>query len=138
VTRSDAPRLARRFTISTPLWYREHGSPKWHPGVTINVSHTGVLFRVGGAPPQTGARVDIVLALPLKDGTPAVHLRCTGQVVRARPSGFLTGGAAVAIAVHEYAREDRLPERPLRMADSHYAMESPQAAAEPRGLSCGY
>lgn len=138
MTRSDAPRLARRFTISTPLWYREHGSPKWRPGVTINVSHTGVLFRVGGAPSQTGARVDIVLALPLKGGIPAVHLRCTGQVVRAQPSGFLTGGAAVAIAIHGYAREGRLPEQPLRMADSPYAMQTPQAAAEPRGLFCGY
>lgn len=104
----DPPRQVRRYPIAVLLRYREDGASKWHVGETVNVSHTGILFRVGGAPPTLSKHLHIELALPLGGRAPVVRVRCTGHVVRARPSGFLGGGYEVAVAIEGYALERRL------------------------------
>jgi hypothetical protein len=107
--RPPVHRCGRRFAITTSLVYREHGSLKWRTGATVNVSHSGVLFRIGGAPPPVAQRLDFVLALPLTGGSPAARVRCTGHVVRTEPSPFVEGGTAVAVAIDAYALEGRSP-----------------------------
>lgn len=103
----DPARQARRYPIAVLLRYREDGGSKWHTGETVNISHSGVLFRVGGAPPVVTQRLHVELALPLNGGVPLAMVRCTGHVVRARPSGFLGGGYEVALAIDGYALKRR-------------------------------
>jgi hypothetical protein len=89
--------------------FREDGAVTWRKGATVNVSHTGVLFRVGGAPPRETQRLDFIVALPLDGRSPAAHVRCTGHVVRMEPCAFAGGNPAVAVSIDGYALERRLP-----------------------------
>jgi hypothetical protein len=109
VTGPREHRRGTRFAIMTSLLYREHGTLKWHPGSTVNVSHSGVLFRVGGAPLRPAQRVDFVFELPLNGGSPPSHVRCTGRVVRTEPGSLEAGGHAVAVSIEGYALDGRLP-----------------------------
>ncbi len=107
-SRPQEHRRGTRFAITTSLLYREHGTSKWHPGVTVNASHSGVLFRVGGAPPGSERPLDFILTLPLNASPPAAHVRCTGHVVRTEPGPFAGAGHAVAVTIDRYALEGRL------------------------------
>ena len=107
-SRPQEHRRGTRFAITTSLLYREHGTSKWHAGVTVNASHSGVLFRVGGAPPSPERPLDFILTLPLNVSSPAAHLRCTGHVVRTEPGPFAGAGHAVAVTIDRYALEGRL------------------------------
>ena len=106
---TDSRRKARRFPITAQLLFREHGESAWRTGATINVSRSGVLFRTDGAAPRTTQPLDFLLALPLNGGSPAPHVRCTGQVVRVAPGVLADGALAVAASIDGYALEGRLP-----------------------------
>ena len=105
---AHVPRRGTRFAITTSLLYREHGTSRWHAGVTVNASHSGVLFRVGGAPPSPARTLDFILVLPLDSSSPAARVRCTGHVVRTAPSPIAGAGHAVAVAIDDYAIEGRV------------------------------
>jgi len=109
VTGPHEHRQGIRFPITTSLLYREHGTLTWHPGSTVNVSRSGVLFRVGGEPPRPAQRMDFVFALPLNGESPPSHVRCTGRVVRTESGSLGAGGHAVAVSIEGYALEGRLP-----------------------------
>ena len=106
--RHQEHRRGTRFAITTSLLYREHGTSKWHAGVTVNASHSGVLFRVGGAPPSPERPLDFILTLPLNVSSPAAHVRCSGRVVRTEPGPYEGAGHAVAVTIDRYALEGRL------------------------------
>ncbi len=106
----ETHRRATRFPITTSLLYRERGEPEWRQASTINVSHSGVLFRPDGPLPAPDRVLDFVLALPLTGETPASHVRCTGRVVRVAPAEFVGGSSAVAVSIDGYALEGRLPD----------------------------
>jgi hypothetical protein len=106
-SRAHAHRRGTRFAITTSLLYREHGTSKWQPGVTVNASHSGVLFRVRGAPPSPDRTLDFIVLLPLSGSSPATRVRCTGHVVRTEPSPFAGAGHVVAVAIDGYAIEGR-------------------------------
>ena len=99
----EARRRATRFPIAAPLLFREQGDSEWHQALTVNVSHSGVLFLTDGPPPGGGAAVDFVLTLPRPGVAPAPHLRCTGHVVRIGPEDLAGGGRTVAITIDSYA-----------------------------------
>ncbi len=75
---------ARRFAARVSLRYRVRGASAWSPGITDNVSRTGVLFRTD-APrlPQPGAELELVLETPTPSppGRPDV-VTARGAVVR--------------------------------------------------------
>ena len=102
-------RRSRRFSIATSLLYREQGESAWRLASTINVSHSGVLFRPDGRAPGTGRTLEFVLTLPVNGATPQPHVRCTGRVVRIAPGELAGGGQAVAVSIDGYALEGRLP-----------------------------
>jgi hypothetical protein len=74
------PRAAR-FPIRTPLLYRESGAPAWREGVTVNMSHTGVLFDAeDDIPLNTTLEMRVVFSsLAWKEAAKVV---CWGPVVR--------------------------------------------------------
>jgi hypothetical protein len=109
VTDAYRRRRGRRYAIATSLLYREHGSPQWRKGTTVNVSRSGVLFRTDGKVPGMSQRLDFILTLPLNRKSPEPHARCTGHVVRMNPDVFPFGGHAVAVAIDGYLLEGRLP-----------------------------
>ena len=75
---------APRFAARVSLRYRVRGVPDWVPGITDNVSRTGVLFRTD-APrlPQPGTVVELVLEtlMPASRGRSSV-VNARGVVVR--------------------------------------------------------
>ncbi len=75
---------ARRFAARVSLRYRIRGAAAWSPGITDNVSRTGVFFRTD-APclPQPGAELELVLNTPTpsRPGRPDV-VTAWGAVVR--------------------------------------------------------
>ena len=109
MSRPCQPRRGIRFAITTSLLYREHGTTEWHAAKTVNVSHSGVLFRVGGAPPSPAQRLDFIMALPLNGESAPAHVRGTAHVVRMEPNPLPGSGHAVAVSIDGYALEGRLP-----------------------------
>lgn len=102
-------RRDRRYAITAPLLYREHGGVTWRVGTTIDVSSSGVLFRADENAPGISQHLDFILSLPLNGESPAPHARCTGRVVRIDPGVCPFGGLAVAVSIDGYLLEGRRP-----------------------------
>lgn len=71
---------ARRFPLTLPIRCRRAGDDEWLEGVTINISKSGVLFRVS-EPLDVDTRVEMRIVLgdsPARVG----ELRCDGHIVR--------------------------------------------------------
>lgn len=100
---------AKRFPIRAPLLLREQGEPEWRQGSTLNLSCSGVLFRIDGQPPGVGRAVDFILTLPLNGLTPAPAVRCSGRVVRIATEELAAGGRLVAMTIDSHAFEVRPP-----------------------------
>ena len=79
-----------------------------HPGVTKNISSTGVLF-TAGAQPDLGGPIEYVITLNY-EGTQSVNLRCVGKVLRSERA-LETGDSrryyhiAATLERYEFVRE---------------------------------
>jgi hypothetical protein len=84
--RSDG-RLARRFSLTIPLFIREWKTMIPETEVnSVNVSEPGVYFETD-APPREEATVQIRLSIPMEiTGDKTAEWRCTGKVVDIRPT----------------------------------------------------
>lgn len=93
---------ALRFSVRLALRYRVAGEFDWRPGITGNVSRSGVLFRTDRpAEPQT--LVEMILELPTGwAGEPASLVQCQGEIVRAMEPETPDMQPAIAAAVGTY------------------------------------
>lgn len=66
---------AQRFPLQLPLRYRKTGKSNWMDGTTLNICHTGMLFRSVETVP-VNSLLDIKMKLP-----PKLMLSCQGAVV---------------------------------------------------------
>lgn len=97
---------ARRFEVSVPIRYRLADDHDWHAGVTKNISHSGVLFRVdrtgsgqGGLTAATpGTPVAMILDVPTGAADTVTEVRAEGRLVRVNGSAQ----RSVAVAVRGY------------------------------------
>jgi hypothetical protein len=72
---------APRYPIEVPVHYRRTGEPSWSDGRSINISASGLLFRVLERGPAPHNHVEVVMELSA--GTPGVaDVRCIGRIVR--------------------------------------------------------
>ena len=78
----EARQRATRFPIKTSLLFRERGQCEWREASTMNLSHSGVLFRTHGPLPIVGCTVEFVLMLPVSGLAPTPEIRGIGKVVR--------------------------------------------------------
>jgi len=79
-----------------------------HPGVTKNISSSGVLF-TAGAQPDLGGPIEYIITLNF-EGTQSVNLRCVGKVLRSeRALGTSDARRSFQIAAtlerYEFVRE---------------------------------
>jgi hypothetical protein len=75
-------RRTRRFTLQLPLSITRSGAERVTvPGLTRNISSTGVLF-TAEQEPDLGDSIEYVIVLN-HQGQKAVSLRCVGKVLRA-------------------------------------------------------
>ena len=82
---------AQRFPIETEFRYRVEGETGWRAGTTVNLSHSGLLFRVSQElKPRTVLEMKILFTAEMTGDTPA-SIHCWGPV--ARNDHFLTAAA---------------------------------------------
>jgi len=75
-------RRTRRFQLQLPLSITRSGAERTTlPGLTRNISSTGVLF-TAEREPDLGGAIEYVITLN-REGLQPVSLRCMGKVVRA-------------------------------------------------------
>ena len=80
-------RRTRRFQLQLPLSITRAGAESVTlPGVTRNISSSGVLFTTEREP-DLGGPIEYVIVLN-RDGPQSVSLRCMGKVLRADPIGI--------------------------------------------------
>jgi hypothetical protein len=87
---------AERFAIPIAILYRSPGELDWRPGLTENISRSGVLFRAEHRI-EPNTLLELMLDLPTMVAVqaPGTALR-RGRVVRAIPAGMLEVRPAVA------------------------------------------
>lgn len=74
---------AQRFPLDLPVRYCRVGETVWMDGTTENISHSGVLFRVG-QPLDIDSPVEIRITLPATSpGSPGSQIICQARIVRA-------------------------------------------------------
>jgi len=92
---SHLPR-AERFAIPIAILYRSPGELDWRPGLTENISRSGVLFRAD-ARIEPHTLLELMLDLPTMIAAPATGSALRrGRVVRAVPPTLLDTRPAVA------------------------------------------
>jgi hypothetical protein len=103
-------RRTRRFTLQLPLAVTRTGAERVTlPGLTRNISSTGVLF-TADAKPDLGGPIEYIITLN-HDGVQSVTLRCIGKVLRTRPTDGEDRGTARAFQIaatlerYEFVRE---------------------------------
>ena len=92
-----------RFEVQLRLRFRATGDPSWQTGTTVNISQTGLLFRVQQPVPAHTA-LEILLELPVEQGNANV-IRCDGHTVRSVPPVRPGAYASLAVVVKEYRVE---------------------------------
>jgi hypothetical protein len=101
-TRANHLPRAERYAIPIAILYRSPGELDWLPGLTENISRSGVLFRADRClEPNTA--LEMMLDLPTIVAAPAsgTALR-RGRVVRATAPTFLEVRPAVAAAFIDF------------------------------------
>ena len=94
------PLRALRFEVRFPVRFRAVGDASWQTGTTVNISQTGIFFRVHRVvPPNTD--IEVLLELALQEGG-VKFVSCTGRSVRSVPPIRPGGYASLAVVVHEY------------------------------------
>jgi len=96
---------AVRYSITSPVRYREADGRPWREGLLVNASRTGVLFEAGGPVPAVLSPIEFVLALPTLGDLPVgkgACVRCEGHVVRCREGPDLRPAVAATIDTYEF------------------------------------
>jgi hypothetical protein len=101
-------RRTRRFQLELPLSIVRAGAERVAlPGLTRNISSSGVLF-TAGAEPDLGGPIEYVIALN-HEGPQSVNLRCVGKVLRSESMPADPGSRAYQIAAtlerYEFVRD---------------------------------
>jgi hypothetical protein len=100
-------RLARRFTLTLPMYIRTWKSQVPEERVeSVNVSECGVYFETH-TPPREGAMLEVRLEMPTEiTGRPPDEWRCAGKVMRIRPpsSPGASRGVSVRFDYYEVSR----------------------------------
>lgn len=96
---------ATRFPIETSLLFRERGQCEWRVASTLNLSHSGMLFRTQGPLPLVGCAVEFVLMLPVNGLAPTPEIRGIGKVVRLTAEPL----PAAAMTIESHAFDCRPP-----------------------------
>jgi PilZ domain len=93
---------AQRFSIQTPLRYRESGDSTWQEGETVNISRTGVLFRTQRTI-ASRTPLELSFELPIEVASlSGATVICQGEVVRTVMPPTSDDAAAVAARILEY------------------------------------
>jgi hypothetical protein len=91
---------ATRFPLNLPVRYRVAGDDVWSYGMTVNISHTGVLMRSDRLlQPQAAIEMEVVLP---GDAQSSARVVSRGSVSRTVANADLDGDRALAITIHEY------------------------------------
>jgi hypothetical protein len=93
---------APRFPLTLPIRCRRAGEDGWIDGVTINISRSGVLFRMS-EPLDVNTQIEMRIVLgefPARRG----ELRCDGHVVRIESADSTARSMAAA-----FSRSDLRP-----------------------------
>jgi len=95
---------AQRFPLDLPLRYRRVGETVWMDGTTENISHSGVLFRVG-KPLDVDSPVEIRITLPAtSQSSPGSQVICQARIVRAE----MRSDQSIALAA-AFSRQQLVP-----------------------------
>ena len=91
---------APRFPIQAPAYYRVKGDLDWHEGTVVNISRTGILFRIhSDLLPQTIIEVRVLFSEELAGESPASVI-CRGRILRKEfsfpPHGWTVAAAAIS------------------------------------------
>jgi hypothetical protein len=101
-------RRTRRFKLQLPLSITRNGAERMAlPGLTQNISSSGVLFTAPRVPDLGGA-IEYVITLN-KEAPQAVNIRCMGKVLRSEPAAPSDDVPSYQIAAtlerYEFVRE---------------------------------
>lgn len=112
VVNHELPKLAKRskrYPLRVPFRYRIKGERRWHYGMSMNMSDSGILFE-GEGPLQVGTHFDGQLALPEKMGVRASGcITFHAAVVRSPQAGTWAGQlSVVALRRSQAGVRDRL------------------------------
>lgn len=83
-----ATKRSNRYVIRAPLQYRLRGERKWHPGISQNMSQSGILFE-STTPLSPGSKIEIQVTLaPAFSTSKGSIIRCQGTIVRSIRDGI--------------------------------------------------
>ncbi len=99
---SPSVQRARRFVLALPVRYRRRGDVEWSPGLSVNISRTGLLFETDPPAPSCGESIAFLIHLQSDQGEPGCEARCTGRIVRVVPPSAECAAAAIAATIDEY------------------------------------
>ena len=100
---------AQRFPLELPIRYRRVGDLEWLDGITEDISHSGVLFRVEQTfDVDTAIDVRIVLPAAMPAGT-ASEVVCQARIVRAEMSRAERAALAAAFSQQRLIPLPNLP-----------------------------
>ena len=100
-TRANHLPRAERYAIPIAILYRSPGEPDWQPGMTENISRSGVLFRADRQL-EPNTPLEIMLDLPTIVAAASGTALRRGRVVRAVPPSMLERRSAVAAAFVDF------------------------------------
>jgi PilZ domain len=93
---------AERYAIPIAILYRSPGELDWQPGLTENISRSGLLFRAERRL-EPNTPLEIMVDLPtIVAASAAGHALRRGRVVRALPPSPLENRPAVAAAFIDF------------------------------------
>lgn len=96
-----APR-AQRFSIATPVFWRQRGNAGWSEGVSVNASRSGVLFRADHSL-AVGTELELIFGLSWEvEWARVADVICFGRIVRADASSPEDARIALAATIDRY------------------------------------
>ena len=99
---ADTLMRASRFALRLPVRYRLAGDPRWHQGLTENISYSGVLFRAEGL---IDVDTPIELRVALSADTPErphPEVVCHARIIRTMPPTQADQRPALAVSIEQY------------------------------------
>jgi hypothetical protein len=102
--RTNQPYLARapRFPLAVPVRYRRSGQRVWVPGMSINMSRTGLLFATERDVIASGVRLHCRVHLRAGPDGGGCVIRCAGRVARSASGRFSGDPGVMALAIDRY------------------------------------
>lgn len=101
-TGKDQAKRAQRFTVEIPIRCRVKGESDWQRGTTVNISATGILFRIKRTWKLRTA-LDVMLTLPVAiSGEAPAEICCRGAIIRKAAAASASRPGLIAIAIERY------------------------------------